>query len=131
MAFNEQTAPIEVRQAGNNTTTVTSSNIDRNTYGRAQTFTFILSMGTIAGGTTPTLAISIEHSDDGSTGWAAITAAAGFNEVFTNTTAAAFKQATVKRTKRFLRVVQTVTGTPTTMNYALIAIAGDPIEGNI
>jgi hypothetical protein len=60
-----------------------------------------------------------------------IAAVAGFNEQFTNTTAAAFKQATVKRTKRFVRVVQTVTGTPTTFIYALICVAGDPVEGNI
>jgi hypothetical protein len=64
MAFIEQTQPIEVRAAANNTTTVTSATIDRIAYGRAQTFNFLLSVGTIAGGTTPTLAISIEDSDD-------------------------------------------------------------------
>lgn len=126
MPFNEQTEPIEVKAAAPQTTTVTSATIDRQNYGRAQTHNWILSCGA-ASGTTPVLAISIQDSDDGSTDWQPVS---GMTQ-FTNTTAAAFKQTTSIRSRRYLRAVQTITGTTPSFTYALIAIAGDPLDASI
>ncbi len=125
MPFYEQTRPIEVLAALARTAGSTSTSIDRNSHGRAQTFTFLLSVGLVSG-TAPSLGIAIEHSDDGSTGWTAITGGA-----FTATTAAAFKELTVRGTKRFLRAVITMTGTTPSFTMALICVAGDPLDSNI
>jgi hypothetical protein len=126
VAFNEQTQPIEILSPSPRAAGLTTTSIDRNNYGRAQTFTWILSCGVFTG---TSLTIVLQDSDDGSTGWNNIAASPGTNDVFTNTTTTAFKQATVKRTKRFLRAVITFTGT--TATYALIAVAGDPLDSNI
>lgn len=130
MAFNEQTAPIEVFKAAARTATVTSSNIDRNSYGRAQTFSVIYS-GAVPTGTTPSLTLSIEESDDGSTGWAAIPTARLIGGAFTATNAAAFYERSVRNTKRFLRVVMTISGTTPSFTCAVVALAGDPLDASI
>ena len=129
MAFDERTAPIEVYSAQARTAGSTSASIDRQSYGRAQTFTYILSVGTVSG-TTPSMTVTIQDSDDGTT-FANVTAVTGVNEVFTPTTAAAFKLATVKRVRRFQRVVVAMTGTTPSFTFSLVAVAGDPLEGNI
>jgi hypothetical protein len=131
MAFNEQVGLVEVHRAASRTASVTSANIDRYALGDAQTFNFVVSVGTVTG-TTPGLAISVEESDDGSTGWAAIPASRyQGGAAFTSITASGFHERTIHRTKRFLRVVQTITGTTPNFTYAILALAGDPQRGNI
>ena len=130
MAFNEQTAPIEVFKAAARTATVTSSNIDRNTLGRAQTFSFVYT-GATPTGSTPSLTLSIEESDDGSTGWAAIASGRIVGGAFTATTAAAFYERSVRNTKRFLRVVMTITGGTPSFTNAVVCVAGDPLDQSI
>lgn len=82
-------------------------------------------------GTTPTLSISFEHSEDGSTGWSAIPAAAltdanGDPATFTQVTNAASKQVRALRKellKRYIRVVRTVGGTTPSFT-ATVILAG-------
>lgn len=80
-------------------------------------------------GTSPTLDISFEHSEDGSTGWSAIPAAAltdanGDASTFTQVTnSGASQQVKALRKqllKRYIRVVRTITGTTPSFTAAVI-----------
>jgi len=77
-------------------------------------------------GTTPTMANTFEESDDNSTGWTAVPAAA-FNEGsdFTALTTAASRQLRhldVTARKRYMREVHTIGGTTPSYTYSLTAI---------
>ena len=75
------------------------------------------------GGTTPTLDVSFEESDDGSTNWTAVPAAAineGTN--FTQVVAAASQQIrhfNVSERKQYLREAHVIAGTTPTFTYSL------------
>jgi hypothetical protein len=127
MSFQEQVGLVEVFAANaySGVGTVNSSTIDRYSQGDAQTFNFLLSVGARTG-TSPTLDVKVQHSDDGSTGWADVTGGA-----FSQTTNVGFKELTVKNTKRYLRVVRTLGGTSPNFTLAVICLAGDPLRGNV
>ena len=78
------------------------------------------------GGTTPTLDVTIEESADDVT-YAAITGAA-FAQV--TDAAASFQQITVNldSSTKFIRAVDTITGTSPTFDRAVIAVAGGAVE---
>jgi hypothetical protein len=124
MAFFEQTEAIEVFAAAARTASVNSSSIDRWSYGRATSQNWVLSVGA-ASGTTPTLNIKVQDSEDNST-WVDVAGAA-----FTQTTAAAFKQLPVRNFRRYTRAVVTIAGTTPSFTFSLTCTVGDPVEGNI
>jgi hypothetical protein len=90
----------------------------------------VLEVGAVTG-TSPTLAVSFEESDDGVTGWTAIPGAA-----FTTVTAA--NQSQVRRLaelnvarRRFIRPVATLGGTSPNFTFAVEFLLGGNIVGPV
>lgn len=137
MAFADEIRPGELSAIAARTATFTTGSLDRENFGRAREWVILQHVGTVSG-TTPTLNTVIEHSDDGSTGWATVSYGTGgagtANAAFTQTTASGLKELRVPEhanVKRFIRAVNTIGGTTPSFTMGLVAIAGDPAEGPI
>lgn len=132
MGLREETKPFEGLAAAARTATVNGSGADLwGVAGRAREVIAVLSSA--AGtGTTPTLDVKLQESDDNSsfTDIAAANIAGGaqFAQV---TTVASFQERIYRPQKRYVRAVATIGGTTPSFTCAVILFAGDPLEGNI
>lgn len=70
-----------------------------------------------ASGTSPTLSVKFQDSDDGSTGWADIN-----NAVFTQLTAAGSQKITFPVSKRYIRAVATISGTSPSFTFGVFVL---------
>lgn len=131
MAGMEEIRPAELSAIAARTATFTTASLDRENFGRAREWVILQQVGTVTG-TTPSLTTTIEHSDDGSTGWATVSWGTGgastATATFSATTATGLKELRVPafgQVKRFIRAVNTITGTTPSFTMGLIAIATD------
>ncbi len=76
-----------------------------------------LNVGAVSG-TTPTLDLKLQESDDGSTGWTDISGA-----VFTQATSATSETIKAKVFKRYIRAVATIAGTAPSFTFAVVGLA--------
>lgn len=77
-----------------------------------------------------TYAFSVEHSDDGSTGWTAVSGLT--NTVTANNQAKEIRLAELNVvTKRYLRVVATLAGTTPSFAGACAIVLGNPVQGPV
>ncbi len=137
MPLGERSRPAELSAIAARTATFTTSALDRENFGRAQEWVILQQVGAVSG-TSPTLNTVIEHSDDGSTGWATVswgTGGAGTaTAAFTQTTGVGLKELRIpeqSEVKRFIRAVNTIGGTTPSFTMGLIAIGGDPVDAPI
>lgn len=125
MTLLEETRPAEVFASAARTTTATSSALDRQNFGRATEWLFLVSSA--AGtGTTPTLNIKVQHSEDNSS-WSDVSGGA-FTQI---TTVASFQEKQIKNVGRYVRAVATIAGTTPSFNFCVIAIAGEALDEGI
>lgn len=113
----QKISTIAIRSAVSVTATDTGSAVDiRDFQGMAK---LVLNSGAM-GGTTPTSNIKLQHSDDGSTGWADVSGIA-----FTQVAAAVSHQElllNVDQVKRYVRTVNTVAGTTPTQAFGVTLV---------
>lgn len=123
MTLLEETRPAALLNAAARTVGETTPTLDRNNFGRAQEWLVLLSIGAVAG-TTPSMTVQIQDSDDGTT----FANVAGSS---LTATAVGFQELWVRRTRRYVRAVVSMTGTGPSFTYALIAVAGEPLDEGI
>jgi hypothetical protein len=120
MTTQSQLEVKELTPPTSKTTTGSGTGVDLQGYinpGGRQMKAF-LSLGTLSGGTTPSLAAKLQESDTAGSGYTDITGA-----TFTTLTAAGSQEIHFKTTKRYVRVDYTITGTPTTCIFAAHLLA--------
>ena len=77
-----------------------------------------------------TYTFSVEHSDDGSTGWTAVSGLT--NTITANNQAKEIRLAELNVvTKRYLRVVATLAGTTPSFAGAAAIVLGNPVQGPV
>lgn len=122
MSFGEGAKGIEILPALARTANATSTGVDMWASNRARGAVVMLSIGA-ATGTTPTLDVKMQHSDNNST-FTDISGAA-----FAQKTAAGFAELDIKNTKRYIRAIGTVGGTTPNFTYSVTAVVGDALDG--
>lgn len=107
------------------TATANGVAVDRSVNGGMQSAVVVVTTGTIVDGSH---AITLEESDNGSTGWAAVPAAQLQGSLPTVVAADDDKvfEVGVRSTKRYLRVVSTVTGATTGGTYGAAIALNSP-----
>lgn len=121
MTLKESTAGKELLPALARTANANGTGVDAWASGRPKEAVVLLSIGA-ASGTTPTLDVKIQHSDDNST-WTDLTGGA-----FAQKTAASFAEINIKNFKRYIRAVHTVGGTTPSFTAAVLALFGSPLD---
>jgi hypothetical protein len=114
MSMRSVNGDVALPSAARGTGTHTSSSIDS---GPGVSDILVMVHVTAASGTTPTLAVSIEQSNDGSS-WAAVTGGA----TAVNLTAAGNATINAAIPQRFVRVVATVGGTTPSFTFRVAAL---------
>ncbi len=114
----QEAASAEIIAASPVTATANGSSVDVADYEGSVRFILSSAAGS---GTSPTLDVTIEDSADGSTGWAAIPGAA-FTQVTDAAGATESIAVNLDNAKRYVRGVDTVTGTTPTFVRAVVMV---------
>lgn len=121
MSLTSDIGVAEILAANARTSTATSSGVDSWAQGRSQALVLLLSIGARSG-TTPTLDVKLQHSDDDSS-YSDVAGAA-----FAQKTNTGFAELTARNFKRYVRVVATIAGTTPSFTFAVIGIFGDSMS---
>lgn len=114
----DKTTALELRPPVRITATANGAAVDLQDYvGKAK----VILSSSAGGGTSPTLDVHIEDSADGSTGWADISGAA-FTQVTDGADSTEAISLSVDENKRYIRVVETITGTSPTFDRAVVLV---------
>ena len=122
MTLKESAAGAELLPALARTADANGTGVDTWAKGRSREALVLLSVGA-ASGTSPTLDVKIQHSDDNST-WSDL-AGAAFPQ---RTAAGAVSEINIKGFKRYIRAVHDVGGTSPSFTAAVLAVFGSPLD---
>lgn len=112
---------VELLPTAVRTSTATGTGVD--IHGYAGTAQFILTSSVATAGTTPTLNVTLEHSDVVGSGYAAISGAA-FTEITDGADATEMMELNLDGLKPFVRAVGTIAGTNTpTFGFGVVMVA--------
>jgi hypothetical protein len=129
MTLNESVKPIEVLRCQAVTADANGTSLDAHSHGRPQEFLFCINNATPTG-TTPTMAIKVQESDDNST----------FNDALDMNgdaiTTGSFNTAGLRELnyvvrKRYCRLVYDIGGTTPSFTMCVVGLAGNALEGPI
>jgi hypothetical protein len=129
MTLNESVRPIEVLRCQAVTADTNGTAVDVHSHGRPQEILFLVDSATPTG-TTPTMIVKIEHSDDNST-WEAAEDSDGDAITIPSFNTAGLREVNYPVRKRYVRPVYDVGGTTPSFTMCVLAIAGNALEGPI
>ena len=113
----------ELLATATNTTTATGSAVDIHNFDGRYGIILTSSVGT---GTTPTLDVKVQDSDDGSTGWADVSGAT-FTQITDAADSTEFITIDTDATKAYIRIVGTIGGTTPSFSFGVVGVGQEQV----